>query len=75
MEYTIMNEDGTKTIYSFNSVDSRYIDKYIRGFKPKCVKHLGREGNDKVLTATIVNATKPAPSSAELLARKMLHLA
>lgn len=75
MEYTIMNTDGTKTIYSFNSVDSHYIDNYIRGFKPKCVKHMGSEGNDKVLTASVVNANRPAPSSAELLARKMFHLA
>lgn len=75
MEYTICNNDGSKTVYSFNSADSRYIDNYIRGFKPKCVKHLGCEGNDKVLTAHVVNGTKPAPSSAELLARKILHLA
>ena len=28
MEYTVMNNDGTKTVYSFNSVDSKYIDTY-----------------------------------------------
>ena len=26
MEYTVMNNDGTKTVYTFNSVDSKYID-------------------------------------------------
>ena len=28
MEYTVMNNDGTKTVYTFNSVDSKYIDTY-----------------------------------------------
>ena len=42
MEYTVMNNDGTKTVYSFNSVDSKYIDTYIRGFQPKMCKTLWR---------------------------------
>ena len=57
MEYTIHNEDGSKTIYSFNSVDSRYIDNYIRGFQPTVVKQVGAKGDRKVLTASVVNAT------------------
>ena len=75
MEYTVMNNDGTKTVYSFNSVDSKYIDTYIRGFQPKCVKHYGVEGNNRVLTSNVVNGTKPAPSPAELMIRKKFHLA
>lgn len=75
MDYTIMNEDGSKTIYSFNGVDSTYIDKYIRGFKPKATKHIGAKGDRNVLTASVVNSTRPEPSSTELLARRMFHLA
>lgn len=69
-----MNNDGTKTVYSFNSVDSKYIDTYIRGFRPKCIKHYGAEGNNHVLTAHIVNGQKPAPSPEELMMRKIFHL-
>ena len=75
MEYTVLNEDGSKTVYSFNGVDSRYIDKYIREFQPKCVKHMDTEGNGKTLTAHVVNGVRPAPTSTELLARRMFHLA
>ena len=74
MEYTVMNNDGTKTVYSFNSVDSKYIDTYIRGFQPKCVKHYGVEGNNRVLTANVVNGTKPAPTPSELMIRQIFHL-
>lgn len=74
MEYTIHNEDGSKTIYSFNSVDSRYIDNYIRGFQPTVVKQVGAKGDRKVLTASVVNATRPV-DYADSIARKMLHLA
>ena len=28
MEYTVMNNDGTKMVYTLNSVDSKYIDTY-----------------------------------------------
>lgn len=49
MEYTVMNNDGTKTVYSFNNADSKYIDTYIHGFQPKCAKYYGSEGNNRVL--------------------------
>ena len=75
MDYTVLNDDGSKTIYTFNGVDSRSIDAYIRGFRPKCEKHYGAEGSSKTLTAHVVNGTKPAPTSTELLARRMFHLA
>lgn len=29
MEYTVMNNDGTKTVYSFNNADSKYIDTSV----------------------------------------------
>ncbi len=75
MDYTISNKDGSKTVYSFNSVDSRYIDNYIRGFKSKATKHIGAKGDRNVLTASVVNAMRPEPNSTELLARRMFHLA
>lgn len=74
MKYTIHNEDGSKTIYSFNGVDSRYIDKYIRGFKPKATKHIGAKGDRNILTASVAAATRPT-DYADNIARKMLHLA